>query len=104
MTSTSTLTEGGACSYSLTATTDNVAYSGSSDTVGVTASPVCSWNATTNVNWIVITGGTTGTGSGSVGYTVAANTTGSTRTGSITVAGQVLTITQRKAPASKRGG
>ncbi len=45
-------------------------------------------------SWITITSGSTGTGNGTVNYTVAANAGTSQRTGTITVNGQVHTITQ----------
>jgi len=46
-----------------------------------------SWLATTNVAWLSITGGQTNVGNGTVSYSVAANTTGSPRSGVITIAG-----------------
>lgn len=46
------------------------------------------------INWITITSGQSGNGSGPVGYTVAANATGSPRTGTMTIAGQTFTVNQ----------
>ena len=63
--------------------------------VAVTASASsCSWSATGNASWITITAGSTGTGNGTVAYSVSANTTGSTGTENFTIAGQTFTITQ----------
>ena len=45
-------------------------------------------------SWINITSGSSGTGNGTVNYSVAANTGASQRTGTITVNGQVHTVTQ----------
>jgi hypothetical protein len=47
-----------------------------------------------NYSWITITSGSSGTGSGTVTYSVVANTTGSTRTGTMTIGGQTFTVTQ----------
>jgi Putative binding domain, N-terminal len=43
---------------------------------------------------ITITSGNSGTGNGTVGYNVASNP-GATRTGTITVAGQIFTVKQK---------
>jgi hypothetical protein len=49
-----------------------------------------------NDSWITVTSGSGGTGSGTVSYSVAANTTGSAREGTITVVGRTFTIRQAK--------
>jgi M6 family metalloprotease-like protein len=61
--------------------------------VTMTAGSACSWSAVSNVAWITITGGASGTGTGVVSYSVAANT-GTSRSGTLAIAGQVLTVTQ----------
>jgi hypothetical protein len=53
----------------------------------------CSWTATSNASWITITAGSSSPSSGDVNYTVAPNT-GTTRTGTMTIAGQTFTVTQ----------
>jgi uncharacterized protein (TIGR03437 family) len=55
--------------------------------------PDCQWTGVANVAWILVSGGNTGTGSGTVMYTVGVNT-GGLRTGTITVAGQKVYINQ----------
>lgn len=65
---------------------------GSSLTVASNASD-CTWIATANVPWILVSGGTPGTGSGTVNYTVGVNT-GGLRTGTMTVAGHTVYINQ----------
>ena len=64
------------------------------DTVGISAAGTCSWTATTDASWITVTGGASGTGAGTVSYSLAANTTPATRTGIITIGRQSFTITQ----------
>jgi hypothetical protein len=62
----------------------------------VTTQSGCTWTASGNANWITITSGSTGSGHGSVHFTAAANSTGNNRTGTLTIAGQTFTLTQRK--------
>jgi uncharacterized delta-60 repeat protein len=54
----------------------------------------CLWAAQSNAPWITITTGDYGSNNEAVIYTVSANDSGSTRTGTITVAGQSYTVTQ----------
>jgi hypothetical protein len=64
----------------------------------VTTGTNCPWTASTNSgswSWIAITSGWSGTGSGTVNYSVLANNTGATRTGTLTIAGHTFTITQQ---------
>lgn len=61
---------------------------------GVAAPLSAIWEAIVTQPWITVTGSTTGIGNGTLRYTVAANTTGATRTGKIVVSGVEYTITQ----------
>ncbi len=80
--------------YSLSPTSQTFASTGGPGSVSVTASSGCSWTAASNVSWITITSGSSGTGSGTVAFTVAANTGTSQRTGTMTIAGLTFTVTQ----------
>jgi hypothetical protein len=62
-----------ACSFTITPVAAGAACQGESGTVNVIASAACSWKAVSRVNWIRIDSGSTGTGNGSVHYTVASN-------------------------------
>lgn len=83
-----------ACTYSISPASLTFGASGGSGTVSVTAGAGCSWTAASNVSWITITSGASGSGGGTAGYTVAANTSTTSRTGTLTVAGQTHTVTQ----------
>jgi Raf kinase inhibitor-like YbhB/YbcL family protein len=87
------------CVYALSST--NVSYNASSQTGSVTfttAPSNCGWMTTSNApSWVYILSGDSGTGNGTVTYSVAANQ-GTARTGTIAVAGKTFTITQRAAP------
>jgi hypothetical protein len=65
-----------------------------SGSISVTAGQGCSWTATTTASWITISNGS-GSGSGTVAYTVAANSSADTRTGTITIGTQRYEVTQR---------
>lgn len=67
---------------------------GLAGTVSVTAATGSAWTATSNASWIGITSGSNGSGSGTVAYSVAANTGTSSRTGTLTIGGQTFTVTQ----------
>ena len=54
----------------------------------------CVWTVVSDVTWITITSPTTRTGDESVTFTVAPNTTGNGRTGTLTVRGKAVTIAQ----------
>ncbi|MBS1811208.1 MAG: NF038122 family metalloprotease [Acidobacteria bacterium] len=87
------------CSFTLSYSTNSFPSNSSTGSVIVTASGgTCSWAAVSNNSWITITGGAAGTGNGMVSYTLEANTSAASRTGSLTIAGRVFTITQA-APA-----
>lgn len=87
------------CSYSLNPLSRNFSASGGAGSVGVTTQAGCSWTAVSNDSWISITAGAAGSGDGSVSYSVGINTSGVTRTGSITIAGQTHSVIQSGASA-----
>lgn len=75
------------CTYSITPTYKTFTASGEKGTVSVTTQGTCSWTALSGASWITITPGTSGTGSGTVVYTVLPNTAISSRTANLTIAG-----------------
>ena len=60
--------------------------------VAVTAS--CAWRAISNSSWLTVTSGAFGVGSATLNYSVAANNTGSTRSGTISFGAASYTVTQ----------
>jgi len=83
---------GNACTYSISTSSASISSGAGSGSFGVTAPAGCTWSAQSNVPWISTT--SSGVGSGTVSYTVAANS-GVARTGTVLVAGQTFTITQQ---------
>ncbi len=85
---------GGTCSYSISPTSASYAAGGGTGSVTVTAGAGCTWTAVSNASFITITGGSSGSGNGTVSYSVAANAGTTSRTGTLTIAGQTFTVTQ----------
>ena len=87
------------CDYSINPQSASVAATGGTGSVGVTAAAGCMWSASSNANWLTVTGGASGTGNGTVGYLVQANT-GGARAGTLSIAGQTFTVNQGAASCS----
>src|SRR5205085_5029040 len=78
------------CSYTLsTNTATTFPVNGGSGSITVNTSAECKWTASSNANWISITSGSNGTGTGTVNFSVAPNSGSNFRTGSLTIAGQI---------------
>jgi Secretion system C-terminal sorting domain/Viral BACON domain len=91
---THTITQTGvSCNYSLSSSSQSFQSAGGSNSVTVNTGNGCNWSASTNCNWVTLNQ-TSGSGSGTVNYTVAANSTQIARTCTISVNGQTLTVTQ----------
>jgi uncharacterized repeat protein (TIGR01451 family) len=87
------------CTYSLNPSSATAPSGGQSASVAVSAKSGCAWSAASNASWISVTGGASGSGNGTVSYSVAANTSSTARTGSLTIAGLSFTVTQAAASA-----
>jgi hypothetical protein len=85
---------GVSCTYSINPTSASYGSSGGSGSVSVTAQSGCAWTASSNAGWITVTSGSSGNGSGTVGYSVSANGSTSARSATITIADQIMTVTQ----------
>jgi len=79
------------CSFSLNPTSQIFIASAGSGSFTVGTSSGCSWHAVSNSSWL--TTNSSGTGNGTVNYSVAANS-GNSRTGIISVGGQNFTVFQ----------
>jgi Putative binding domain, N-terminal/Viral BACON domain len=83
------------CTYSLSITSWSPAAAGASSSTSVTAPTGCAWTSATSApTWLTITSGTTGSGNGVVSFSAAANPNPQTRTGTLTIGGQTLTVNQ----------
>jgi hypothetical protein len=99
-----TLTQSGACVYTVTPTSQTFPPAGGAARVSVSAGSGCTWTATrsSSATWITITNGASETGDGTVKYRVSSNSGSSNRTATLTVAGRPVSITQAS-PTAPRG-
>lgn len=83
------------CSFTVTpdSTSKTLTATAGTFSVAVSTSGGCSWTAVANDAFLSVTSGATGAGSGTVQVGVSANA-GADRTGSLTVAGTTVTVTQ----------
>ena len=89
-----------ACSVTLGTTSASIPSSGGFYSSTITAASTCEYQATSDSNWIEISADNLGTGNYTLNYEVKPNQAGSTRTGSITVGGTKLNISQDGTPNS----
>jgi len=90
-----TVIPSGPCAYSISPESRSFPSGGGAGSISVTSSASgCSWTASEGVNWISITSGSSGSGNGTVTYSVSANTSSNPRSTTITVAGKSHTVTQ----------
>jgi hypothetical protein len=83
------------CSYSIAPAFQAFPASGGSGSINVTAGSQCAWQASSNSDWITITSGSIGIGSGEVTYALAPNPGATGRKGAITVAGKTFLLKQQ---------
>ncbi len=86
-------TGSGGCTYTISPKSQSFTTGGGSGSVAVAAGAGCAWTAVSNAAWITITGGSSGSGNGTVNYYVSSNT-GSARTGTMTIAKQTFSVSQ----------
>ncbi|HLL75889.1 MAG TPA: SBBP repeat-containing protein [Pyrinomonadaceae bacterium] len=85
------------CTYNVSPTSLSTGGAAMISTVNVTAGDGCVWAAVSNADWITITAGASGRGNGSVNFAVAPNGGSAARSGTLTIAGQTVTVTQAAA-------
>jgi hypothetical protein len=91
---------GTACTWNLAASSTSVPATLGSGTASVTSPAGCAWTASSEVPWITLTSGATGSGNGTVSFQTTANPGPSPRAGTITVAGLPFTVNQAGAPCT----
>jgi hypothetical protein len=90
-----TISQSAPCTYNISQMNTSIDKAGGTGTVSVTTQAGCTWTAVSNATWITVNSGSSGTGNGTVNFTVAANATGSDRTGTLTIAGRTFTVTEK---------
>jgi hypothetical protein len=80
------------CTFSVSPAATSIGPLGGTVTITVTTGSTCAWTATSNSPFITVSAGAAGTGNGTVTATVAPGT--GARSGTLTIAGQTVTIDQ----------
>ncbi|MBK8146865.1 MAG: S8 family serine peptidase [Acidobacteria bacterium] len=83
------------CSFNLSQGSLNVKLKGGFFTINVSAAQNCDYSVKSNNNWLFVSSPAVLSGNGSVTFRVATSTTTS-RTGTITIGGQTLTVNQSR--------
>jgi hypothetical protein len=81
------------CNYAISTSTFSMSGAGGSANFTVNTGSSCTWTVTNNTSFATVTPASTQTGSGTVTFSVGENP-GDTRTGTLTIAGQTVTISQ----------
>ncbi len=95
-----TITQPAPCFYSVTPPTQPVPIGGGAVSFTVSTGPACSWTARSNVPWITIAAADSGVGTAAVGFVAAANVSTVPRSGTVTIGGQTVTVTQDGTPCT----
>ncbi len=89
--------QGNDCSYAVEPLSFRLSAWGGAEELRVTTAAGCAWSAGSQADFIEVTGGASGSGSGTVTFAVGANTLtwpASPRTGTLLVAGQTVVVDQ----------
>ncbi len=82
-----------ACTFTVSTTTFNLSGAGASASLAVNTGSTCAWTVANVSSFISVTGSGSQTGSGTVNFSVGENP-GDARVGTMTVAGQTVTVNQ----------
>jgi hypothetical protein len=85
---------GASCAYALDSAGKVFDLNAATGTFNLTTSAGCAWTATTQANWLTITSSTSGTGNGTINYSLAGNSAAGARTGVIKVGRQTYVVLQ----------
>jgi hypothetical protein len=88
-----TVNQNTGCTISIAPKSQSIGIAGGTGMVTVTAGDGCTWTAVSGATWIHVTGGSSGSGNGTVTFSVDSNS-GKMRNGSIAIDGQVFTVNQ----------
>lgn len=92
------------CGYTLTPSSFTLppgATTGSSIALTALVSD-CAWSTTSNASWITVTGGSSGIGNGNISFNVSANPNSASRSSSLNIGGQTVTVTQQGVTCSQQ--
>ena len=82
------------CTYGALSIDEIFPWQGGTGSVQVAAPSGCEWSAVSNAGFVTITSGAASSGNGLVEYTVTVNRSSRPRTGTLTVAGEIIPVAQ----------
>lgn len=82
------------CTFTITPQSLSFNANGGSGSVTVASGGTCAWTAAANDPWLKVASGASGRGNGTVHFDVAANTSTTSRTGTLTIAGHTFTVSE----------
>jgi hypothetical protein len=88
------------CSFGIDPVSQSFGASGGPGSVTVTAPDGCAWTTASSQPWISVVDGATGDGNGAVTLSVEPNLGSLSRSGSLSISGQIFTVTQDGAGAA----
>jgi len=92
------------CAYAVSTSSVTAGPAAASANIArITTANGCSWSATSNVNWISIISDASGIGSANLEYQIQANPGAYSRSGTLTAAGQTITVTQASSGTAQSG-
>jgi hypothetical protein len=91
------------CTFSISSSSQSFSALGGTGSINVSTQSGCGWTAGSNQSFAAITSGFSGSGNGTVTFSVSQNTSIYQRTATLTVAGNSLTIYQNGASTTNTG-
>jgi hypothetical protein len=83
------------CTFAISPPTRTHGYGAATNLVTVAAAAdYCAWTVVNSNSWLTFSGAVSGSGNGTIPYSIAANPTTQARTGVVSIAGQIFTISQ----------
>ena len=82
------------CAFSLNQSSQSFTAAGGNGSVNMISPTNCGWEAKSNAPWLTVNTGRVGAGDGAVTYSVGVNSTAAPRSGTISIGGQIYTVTQ----------
>ncbi|HSK70954.1 MAG TPA: S8 family serine peptidase, partial [Pyrinomonadaceae bacterium] len=91
------------CVFTLDKNSQVVFPEGGTFSFSITSAENCDYSVVSDSSWIIIESGSTGSGNGTITFRVSSNAPDMPRGGTISVAGQTFSVTQRQNETSARG-
>ena len=93
-----TVSQASGCTYTLSSSSASFAASGGNGSVNLTTGAGCTWTVSSSATWLTVSSAKSGSGSATVSFTAAANTSTSTLSANLSIGGATFVVTEA-APA-----